>query len=120
MRHGFLKTPLFKGHRTKIITQNAAMPFLVPNPRLGRGMPMPNSKLGKGASAPNPTLVRDAPAPNSTLGYGGSVSDHSWVQSQGEPNSLWAQCVSRTQHPLDWVHSWKVTPHYASRTLGLG
>jgi hypothetical protein len=77
MRHGFLKTPLFKGHRTKIITQNAAMPFLVPNPRLGRGMPMPNSKLGKGASAPNPTLVRDAPAPNSTLGYGGSVSDHS-------------------------------------------
>jgi hypothetical protein len=79
MGHDFLKPPPFKGYRTKIITQNRAMLFLVPTPRLGRGMPMPNSKLGKGASAPNPTLVRDAPAPNSTLGYGGSVSDHSWV-----------------------------------------
>ena len=85
--HGFLKPPPFKGYRTKIITQNGG-PFLVPTPRLGRGMPMlnstlvrdapaPNPTLGKGASAPNPTLVRDAPAPNSTLGYGGSVSDHS-------------------------------------------
>jgi hypothetical protein len=44
--HGFLKPPPFKGYRTKIITQNGG-PFLVPTPRLGRGMPMPNSKLGQ-------------------------------------------------------------------------